>query len=41
MFSDGLIRLPNWVRENTGFIDGDLFEIIIEDENKIILERVK
>ena len=41
MFSNGLIRLPNWVREKTDFEDGDLFEVIIEDSDTVTLRKAK
>lgn len=41
MFSNGLIRLPNWVREKTDFADGDSFEIIIKDSDTVILRKVR
>lgn len=39
MFSDGSIRIPNWVREKYGFSDGDMFEFL-PDEETIILKKI-
>ena len=39
MFSDGLLRLPKWVMQQTGFSDGDKFEIDISIDNQITFRK--
>lgn len=39
MFSDGLIRIPNKTKSENNFNDGDLFEILIANNNTIILKK--
>ncbi len=41
MFSNGLLRLPNWVKEQTNFVDGDEFEIDISVENQITFRKIE
>ena len=38
MFSNGLIRVPSWIRNKLNIHDGDTFTILLQD-NKIIFEK--
>lgn len=41
MYSNGLLRIPSWVRDKTDFADGDIFEISIVDSDTVIFKRIK
>lgn len=41
MFSGGLLRLPNHILDQTGFKDGDEFEIDVSVENQITFRKIE
>lgn len=40
MFSDGLIHIPQNVRERFGFRDGDVFKLVVSEDGKITIKKV-
>lgn len=40
MFSDGLIHIPQNVRERFGFRDGDVFKLVVSEDGKITIQKV-
>ena len=40
MFSNGLLRLPDWIREQTHFSDGDEFDIDISIKGQITFKKL-
>ncbi len=40
MFSNGLLRVPDWAKDQQGFCDGDVFELDISIANQVTFRKV-